>query len=52
MKWVEMNASRYGSSINILFGATSDKMIVDHELTLVTTSLYGLTGDNITPKEK
>lgn len=36
------------SSFNILFGATFDMMIVDHELTLITTCLYGFTGDSIT----
>lgn len=40
------------SSVNILFGTTFDKMIVDHELTLITIPLYGFTGDNITPKGK
>lgn len=41
-----------GSSINILFGATFDKMVVDNELTPITTLLYGFTGDSITPREK
>lgn len=38
-----------GSSVNILFGTTFDKMVLDHELTSITTLLYGFTGDGITP---
>ncbi|XP_022880580.1 uncharacterized protein LOC111397837 [Olea europaea var. sylvestris] len=42
-----------GSSVNILFGSTFDKMILDHELTPTTTTpLYGFTGDSITPRRK
>ncbi|XP_022856262.1 uncharacterized protein LOC111377400 [Olea europaea var. sylvestris] len=41
-----------GSSVNILFGSTFDKMILDHKLTPTTTPLYGFTGDSITPRGK
>lgn len=40
------------SFVNILFGATFDKMILDHELTSTTTLLYRFTRDSITPREK
>lgn len=36
-----------GNFVNILFGATFDKMIVDHELKPITTSLYDFTNDSI-----
>lgn len=39
-----------GSSINILFGTTYDKMLTSHKFTPMTTSLYGFTGD-IIPRE-
>ncbi|XP_022880877.1 uncharacterized protein LOC111398174 [Olea europaea var. sylvestris] len=41
-----------GSSVNILFGSTFNKMILDHELTSTTTPLYRFTGDNITSRGK
>lgn len=41
-----------GSSVNILFGTTFDKMKVDHELTPVSSPLYGFTGDGIVPRGK
>lgn len=40
-----------GSSVNILFGAIFDKMIVNHEFTLLP-SLYDFIRDSITPKGK
>lgn len=40
------------SPVNILFGATFDKMIVDHELTPITTFLYDLIDDSIIPRSK
>lgn len=36
-----------GSFMNILFGSTFDKRILDHELTLTTTPLYGFIIDSI-----
>ncbi|XP_022889049.1 uncharacterized protein LOC111404482 [Olea europaea var. sylvestris] len=41
-----------GSLVNILFGSAFDKMILDHQLTPTTTSLYEFTGDSITPRGK
>lgn len=41
-----------GSLANIIFGATFDKMDVDHELTLMTSPLYGFIGDSIIPRGK
>lgn len=41
-----------GSSVNILFGTTFDKMAVDHELTPMSSPLYGFTGDSIIPRGK
>lgn len=38
-----------GSSVNILFGTTFDKMILDRKLTLTNTHLYRFTRDIITP---
>lgn len=35
------------SFVNILFKDKFDKMILDHELTLIATSLYGFTTDSI-----
>ncbi|CAI9763836.1 unnamed protein product [Fraxinus pennsylvanica] len=40
------------SSINILFRTTFDKMAVDHELTPMSSPLYGFTGDIIIPRGK
>ncbi|CAI9766996.1 unnamed protein product [Fraxinus pennsylvanica] len=39
-----------GSSVNILFGTTFNKMMVDHELTPMTAPLYSFTSDNIVPR--
>lgn len=39
-----------GSSVNILFGSTFEKMAVDDELNPMTSPLYGFTGDSIIPK--
>lgn len=36
----------------MLFGSTFDKMILHHELTPITTPLYGFTEESITPREK
>lgn len=36
-----------GSSVNILFGATYDKMLMDHELTRIMAPLYDFIDDNI-----
>lgn len=36
-----------GSSVNIIYRSTFEKMEVGHELTLVTTILYEFTSDNI-----
>lgn len=41
-----------GSSINIIFGATFNKLISDHELTSTTTPLYRFTGRSITLRER
>lgn len=41
-----------GSLVNIIYGATFDKIEVDHELTPVTSPLYGFIGDNIIPRGK
>ncbi|XP_022856189.1 uncharacterized protein LOC111377343 [Olea europaea var. sylvestris] len=41
-----------GSSVNIMFRSIFNKIILDHELTPTTTSLYGFTGDSITSKGK
>lgn len=41
-----------GSSVNILFGATYDKMQITHSLTLMTAPLYDFIGDNIVPRER
>lgn len=40
------------SSVNIIYGASFDKMEVDHELTRVTSPLYGFIGDNIVSRGK
>lgn len=40
------------SFVNILFGTTFDKMIVNRELTPSTISLYDIIGDNIISKGK
>lgn len=40
-----------GSSINILFGTTNDKMSTSQELTLVTTLLHSFTV-NAVPRRK
>lgn len=39
-----------GSSVNILFTATFDKMKVDHELTYINSPLYGFIGDSLIPR--
>lgn len=36
-------------SVNILFEATYDKMLVDHELSSITFPLYGFIRDSVTP---
>jgi ribonuclease HI len=41
-----------GSSVNIIFGATFDKMEVDHELSPINSPLFGFTGDSIVPRGK
>lgn len=41
-----------GSSVNILFGVTFVKMIVDHELTPITIFLYDFTCDSIITRHK
>lgn len=41
-----------GSLANIIYGATFDKMEVGHELTLITSPLYGFKGDSIIPRGK
>lgn len=41
-----------GSSINIIYRATFDKMEVDHELTPITSPLYEFTSDNIISRVK
>lgn len=38
-----------GSSMNMLFGATFDKMILDHELNPMNTPLCEFIGNSITP---
>ncbi|CAI9762902.1 unnamed protein product [Fraxinus pennsylvanica] len=41
-----------GSSVNILFGTTFDKMAMDHELTPMSSPLYGFIVDRIIPRGK
>lgn len=41
-----------GSSVNILFPSTFDKMILNHELTPTITHLYRFTKDSIIPRRK
>lgn len=41
-----------GSSVNILFWLTYDKMLIDHKLTTMTSSLYRFIDDSINPREK
>lgn len=38
------------SSVNVRFGSTFDKMILDHELTPTTTPLYGFIEESTTPR--
>lgn len=40
-----------GSSINVIFWSIFDKMEVDHELIPMTSSLYGIIGNIIFPRE-
>lgn len=40
------------SLVNIIYGAAFDKMEVDHELTLMTSHLYGFTSNSIIPLSK
>ena len=39
-----------GSSVNILFGSTFDKMQIEHGLIPMTDPLFGFTGDSIIPR--
>lgn len=41
-----------GSSVNILFGATYDKMQITHDLIPMTTSLYSFTRESIVPRRR
>lgn len=41
-----------GSSLNIIFKITYDRMMVDHKLTSMTSPLFRFIGDNIIPKGK
>lgn len=41
-----------GKDVNILFRATFDKIIVDHELTPITTPLYNFIDNSIIPRGK
>lgn len=41
-----------GSLVNVIFGATFDKMEVDQKLNSMTSPLYEFTGDIIVPRGK
>lgn len=41
-----------GSFVNILLGITFEKIVVNHELTPMTSPLYGFTIESIIPRGK
>lgn len=49
LKWMLVDNHSF---FNILFGDTFNKMIVDHELTPITTPFYSFTDDSIIPRRK
>lgn len=51
-KWFEACVGEYESFINILFRATYDMMLIDHELTPMAFLIYVFTYDNIILRKK